>query len=104
MSNDQSGPAPNATGGVIQYKNEPAIVACCLGIVSIFPCFPLGIAAVVYGIAGLKKRKENPALKGSVHAWIGILVGGFFGLNYLLMLVLMLFFGTDLKSLYGAVF
>lgn len=34
--------------------------------------FFLGVAALVLGIIGLKKRRENPAIKGSVHAWIGI--------------------------------
>jgi hypothetical protein len=70
----------DATGGVIPYKNVPALLAYYLGIFSFIPCLGLllAIPAVILGIVGLKKRRENPAVKGSVHAWIGIIVGGFF--------------------------
>jgi len=30
----------------------------------------------VLGIMGLRARSRNPAIKGSVHAWIGIVMGG----------------------------
>jgi hypothetical protein len=71
-------PQGDATGGVIPYKNPQALTAYYLGIFSIFPVlgFFLGCAAVPLGIIGLKKRKQNPVIKGSVHAWIGILGGG----------------------------
>ena len=29
---------------------------------------------------GLKKRNQNPAVKGTCHAWIGIIMGGLFTL------------------------
>ena len=32
--------------------------------------------------------KENPAVRGQVHAWIGIIVGGFFGLVWTILTVL----------------
>ena len=69
----------DATGGVIPYKNPHALIAYYLGIVSLLPLIgvPFGIASVVLGIIGLRKRKENPKIKGSVHAWIGILFGTF---------------------------
>lgn len=80
-------PAPPAgqgdsTGGLIPYKNMHALVAYYLGVFSIIPClgFFLGVAAVVLGIIGLRKRKANPVIKGSAHAWIGIIAGGFFAL------------------------
>jgi hypothetical protein len=41
------------------------------------------LAAVVLGILGLRKVKAQPEVRGTVHAWIGILVGGFFGLVWL---------------------
>lgn len=68
----------DSTGGLIPYKNMPALVAYYLGLFSLLPCigFFLGVAAFVLGIIGLKKRKANPAVKGSVHAWIGIIMGG----------------------------
>ena len=69
----------DATGGVIPYKNPCALIAYYVGIVSMLLCFfgiPVGIVAVVLGIIGLKKRAANPVVKGSVHAWIGIELGG----------------------------
>ena len=72
QSNPEGG---DATGGVIPYKNPPALIAYYLGLFSpIFP--PLGIVAVILGVIGLRKRKQNPVIKGSVHAWIGIGCGG----------------------------
>ena len=68
----------DATGGVIPYKNPCALTAYYLGIFSCLFCLfgiPLGIVAVVLGIIGLRKRAANPAVKGSVHAWIGIVLG-----------------------------
>ena len=68
----------DATGGVIPYKNPHALTAYYLGVFSLLPLigFPLGIAAFIFGLLGLKKRKANPVIKGSVHAWIGIVCGG----------------------------
>ena len=81
---DAGGPAGpgevegDATGGVIPYRNPPALLAYYLGLFSAFPCLglPLGIAAVVLGIQGLKRRRLHPVVKGTVHAWIGIGCGG----------------------------
>lgn len=69
----------DATGGVIPYKNPCALIAYYVGIASLLSCIiplPVGIVAVVLGVIGLKKRAENPVIKGSVHAWIGIVLGG----------------------------
>ena len=70
----------DATGGIIPYKNPKALIAYYLGIVSGFPVIGnlVGVVALVLGILGLRDRKRNPAIKGAVHAWIGILVGGGF--------------------------
>ncbi len=72
----------DATGGIIPYKNPQALFAYYLGLLSGLPLvgLPLGVAAFVLGILGLKKRRENPVVKGSAHAWIGIGCGGFFAL------------------------
>ncbi|MCU0879554.1 MAG: DUF4190 domain-containing protein [Pirellulaceae bacterium] len=78
----------DSTGGVIPYKNMPALLAYYLGIASLICCLvaiPFGIVPVVLGIVGLQKRAANPAIKGSVHAWIGIVLGG---LNFLLSIVI----------------
>ena len=70
----------DATGGVIPYKNLPALIAYYCGVFSIIPCFPIGVVAVVLGIMGLRKAKQQPQVRGQVHAWIGIIAGGLFGL------------------------
>ena len=73
-------PPPNqgdATGGIIPYKNPHALTAYYLGIFGLVPAigFFLAIPALILGISGLKKRKRNPIIKGSIHAWIGIVLG-----------------------------
>ena len=63
-----------------------------LGIFSGFPFIglPIGIAAFVLGILGLKDRKKNPVIKGSVHAGIGIGCGCFFTLLWSALLVILI--------------
>jgi hypothetical protein len=68
----------DSTGGLIPYKNPHALIAYYLGLFSLFPCFGLllAIPAFILGIMGLQRVKKNPAIRGSVHAWIGIVMGG----------------------------
>lgn len=69
----------DATGGVIPYKNPYALSAYYGGILTMLCCvtpLPLGLIPLVLGIIGLRKRAQNPVIKGSVHAWIGIVLGG----------------------------
>jgi hypothetical protein len=80
----------DATGGVIPYKNAPALIAYYTGIASMLCCFagvPLGLVALVLGIMGLKKRAREPEVKGSVHAWIGIVLGVISTLGAILFLI-----------------
>jgi len=72
---DNSG---DGTGGLIPYKNPAALAAYYLSIVGLFPVIGIfaSIPAFVLGIMGLRKKAQNPAVKGSVHAWIGIILGG----------------------------
>ena len=79
----------DATGGLIPYKNIPALMAYYFGVFSIIPFFPIGIAAFVLGIVGLKRRKRNPIIRGAAHAWIGIIVGGLFGLIWTVLTFLL---------------
>ena len=67
----------NTLGGLIPYKNTPALVAYYLGVFSLIPCFgiALGIGACICGIFGLKRACEHPETKGKVHAWVGIGLG-----------------------------
>lgn len=70
-------PEGDATGGIIPYKNPKALIAYYLGIVGLFPVLGifLSIPAIVLGILGLVERRRTPIIKGSVHAWIGIVLG-----------------------------
>lgn len=71
-------PVGDSTGGIIPYKNPAALTAYYLGLFSVLPMFGflLGAAAVPLGILGLRRRRQQPEVKGSVHAWIGIGCGG----------------------------
>ncbi|MBI3864804.1 MAG: hypothetical protein HY290_23245 [Planctomycetia bacterium] len=80
-SGDKEG---DSTGGVIPYKNPPALIAYYCGVFSLLACipffFPLPIVAFVLGLKGLKKAKAEPHVKGQVHAWIGVVCGAVFGI------------------------
>lgn len=70
-------PADEPVAEIIPYRNAPALVGYYLGVFSLIPCLglPLGIAALVLGILGLKKQREAPAARGKVHAWVAIILG-----------------------------
>ena len=67
----------DVTGGVIPYKNPHALVAYYLGLLAWIPVCgsPFAIASIWLGIIGLKKRRINPAIRGSAHAIFGIVSG-----------------------------
>lgn len=77
-------PQPAATGleAMIPTRNPSALTSYYLGIFSIIPCLaiPMGIAAVVLGLRGLKLFGEHPEVRGRTHAWVGIIAGGLFAL------------------------
>ncbi len=77
---------------IIPYKNVQALVAYYLGVFSVIPPVGalLGIPALVLGISGLRFRRRNPETGGSVHAWIGIVLGGLFGFGYLALIALVI--------------
>lgn len=79
----------DATGGMIPYKNPKALIAYYLGIFSFIPF--VGVAALILGILGLRDRNRNPAIKGSIHAAIGIGCGGFFILAWGFAIIAMIF-------------
>lgn len=77
--------AGDGTGGVIPYKNMPALIAYYLAVFSLIPCLGilLGIPAVILGFIGLQRHKANPLVRGTAHAWIGIILGGCMSLLWL---------------------
>jgi hypothetical protein len=88
----------DATGGLIPYKNAPALIAYYISLLSLIPILgiPFGITAFILGIIGLKKRAANPVIKGAAHAWIGIILGG--GTTLLYIVALILIFGIAATS------
>ena len=82
----------DATGGVIPYKNPAALIAYYCAIFSLIPCLGvlLGIPAVVLGIVGLAQRRKNPVIKGAVHAWIGIVLGGLMSLIWMILILFLI--------------
>jgi hypothetical protein len=49
----------------------------------------LGIIAFALGVIGLRARASQPHIKGAVHAWIGIIVGGLFVLVWGVVILIM---------------
>lgn len=79
-------------GGLIPTRNPSALASYYLGIFSVLPFIgiPLGAAALLTGIKGLRIAEDNPEARGKIHAWVGILVGGFFGLGYLVLTIFLI--------------
>src|SRR5262245_30399107 len=69
---------PDVMSRIIPYKNPPALIAYYLGVLAMIPVIGVffGVPAFVLGVIGLDKQRANSAVKGSVHAWVGIVVGG----------------------------
>lgn len=82
----------DATGGVIPYKNAPALIGYYTGIFSLLPCigFPLGFVAVVLGIVGLRRKSKHPEVKGTAHAIVALCCGAFSIIVYGFFLIMML--------------
>jgi len=83
-------PAGEPLGGLIPYRNGPALAAYYLGVFSLIPLVGtfLGVAALVLGIVGLRKAARQPEVRGKVHAWVGIILGGLFGFGWPVAMVL----------------
>lgn len=83
----------NTMGGLIPYKNAQALWAYYLGLFSLIPVLgiALGIAAVVLGIKGLRNAEVHPEVRGKIHAWVGIVMGGLFAFLYSAAMLMILF-------------
>ncbi len=82
----------DSTGGIIPYKNPHALIAYYLGLFSLFPIlgFFLAVPAFILGVIGLRNRNRNPKIRGSAHAWIGIVMGALMTLLWGGMTLLMI--------------
>jgi hypothetical protein len=83
-------PQEDLITAMIPKKNVPALIGYYLGVFSIIPCigFPLGVAAVVCGIIGLRKAARFPEAKGKAHAIVAIVCGGVFGLAWFIIMLI----------------
>ncbi|MDZ7619729.1 MAG: hypothetical protein U1E05_22240 [Patescibacteria group bacterium] len=87
----QAGDAISAIDTMIPSRNGAALASYYLGLFSLFPLlgFPLAIAAIVLGVKGLRNVSKEPAVRGKIHSWVGLICGGVFGLfNFVLIGVL----------------
>jgi hypothetical protein len=86
-------PEGDATGGVIPYKNVAALFAYYCAVFSVIPCLALilGPVAFILGIVGFVQVRKRPYIRGTAHAWVGIILGGITTLlNYGFVLFLFL--------------
>lgn len=67
----------DVTGGIIPYKNPQALIGYYCGVFSMIPFLglPLGIVAIPLGIAGLRRHRAHPVVRGVVHAWVALIFG-----------------------------
>jgi len=81
----------SALGGLIPYKNVPALVGYYLAVFALIPCvgIPLGIAAIVLGAIGLGRAKNHPEARGKVHAWFAIIFGAVCAVGHVVLIVMM---------------
>jgi uncharacterized membrane protein YkgB len=79
----------NAAEFFVPYKNGCAIAAYYLGIFSFIPGIGilLGVPALVLGLKGRRLAVQHPEARGKIHAWVGIIMGGLFGVGQLLLLI-----------------
>ena len=63
---------------LIPYKNASALIGYYTSIGSLIPLVGAvaGPIAIVLGVKGLKAVRADPRVKGTVHAWIAIVLGG----------------------------
>ena len=70
--------ADDGVATIIPYRNLPALFAYYCGVFALLPLIGLlpAVIALVLGVIGVHRRAKNPRIKGAVHAWIGIILGG----------------------------
>ncbi len=82
-------PAP----AVIPYRNPAALIGYYAAVASLIPFIGLaaGPTAVGLGVAGLRKVRKEPGVRGTAHAIVAIVLGGLTSLLNWGLAVLVLF-------------
>lgn len=84
-------PSPNDFVGVmIPTGNKPALIAYYVSLCALIPGLGIvaGVVAVIYGVKGIRLASAHPEVRGGLHAWFGVLFGGFFAVVWLVGLAL----------------
>lgn len=81
----------DATGGLIPYKNGPALAGYYTSVASLIPVAGLLLGPVAFGLglAGWRKAGERPAVRGKAHAIVAMVLGGLVTLAHVAVIALM---------------
>ena len=84
------GQPENPLAHVVPYKNSKALISYYLGVFSLIPCLGavLALVSIPLGILGLKHAKSHPQSKGTVHAWVGIVLGSLVLLGHIALIAI----------------
>ncbi|CAG0974986.1 hypothetical protein PHYC_01455 [Phycisphaerales bacterium] len=82
----------DATGGLIPYKNGPALAGYYTSVVSLIPVVGLVLGPVAFGLglAGWRKAQANPVVSGKAHSVVAMVLGGLTTLSHVALVVVML--------------
>jgi hypothetical protein len=71
-----------------------ALISYYTGVAALIPCLGLvlSLVSIVLAILGLRAVKQNPAISGTAHAWIGIALSLFSLFYHLAIIALMVLF------------
>ena len=83
--------APDVVEIFVPYRNPNALAAYYVGLFAFIPFLGaiIGVAAFVLGLRGLKLARAHPEARGASHAWVGIVLGGIWGLFYWAVIIVM---------------
>jgi hypothetical protein len=79
------GGGDDAIATIVPFRNSYALIGYYVSIGSLIPLLGaiLGPLAIFFGFKGLKVRRENPAVHGTAHCWVAIILGGLVTLAHL---------------------
>lgn len=82
---------------IVPVRNPAALASYYLGVFGLIPCLglPLAVAAILFGVSGLRAARRLPEAKGQAHAWVGIILGS---IVTLLSLVAVVLFGIGIAT------
>jgi hypothetical protein len=79
-------PSPDDfVGRMIPTGNKPALIAYYTSLAALVPGLGIvaGIVAVIFGVRGIRLARAHPEVRGGLHAWFGVILGGFFALVWI---------------------